>query len=48
MNALYNASIKDENSIRFTSSVLPETINSKTGVSVRYIPAYKIDIFSLT
>jgi len=39
MNALYNASIKDENSIRFTSSALPETINSKTGVSVKYAPA---------
>lgn len=39
MNALYNASIKDKNSIRFTSFALPETINSKTGVSVKYAPA---------
>ena len=39
MNALYNASIKDENSIRFTSFALPETINSKTGVSVKCAPA---------
>ena len=39
MNALYNASIKHDNSIRFTSSALPETINSKTGVSVKYAPA---------
>ena len=39
MNALYNASIKDKNSIRFTSFALPETINSKTGVSVKCAPA---------
>ena len=39
MNALYNASIKDKNSIRFTSFALPEAKSSKTGVSVRYIPA---------
>lgn len=39
MNALNNASIKDKNSIRFTSFALPETINSKTGVSVKYAPA---------
>ena len=38
MNALDNASIKDENSKGFTSFALPEAINTKTGVSVRYAP----------
>ncbi len=39
MNALYNASIKDEESIGFTSFAIPEAKSSKTGVSVEYIPA---------
>ena len=34
MNALDNASIKDKNSIGFTSFALPEAVNSRTGVSV--------------
>ena len=38
MNALDNASIKDKNSLGLTSYALPEAINSKTGVSVGYIP----------
>lgn len=36
MNALDNASIKDENCIGLASFALPEAINSKTGVSVEY------------
>ena len=39
MNALYNASIKDENSIGLTSFAFPEAKSSKTGVSVRYVPS---------
>ena len=39
MNALDNASIKDENCIGLASFALPEAINSKTGVSVKYAPA---------
>lgn len=39
MNALDNASIKDEESIGFTSFAFPEAKSSKTGVSVEYIPA---------
>ena len=38
MNALDNASIKDENCTGLTSFALPEAINTKTGVSVRYAP----------
>ena len=36
MNALNNASIKDENSIGFVSCAFPEAKSSKKGVSVRY------------
>jgi transcription antitermination factor NusG len=39
MNALNNASIKDENSKGFASFAFPEAKSSKTGVSVRYTPA---------
>ena len=39
MNALNNASIKDENCKGFASFALPEAKSSKTGVSVDYIPA---------
>ena len=38
MNALDNASIKDENSNGFTSFAFPEAKSSKTGVSVKYAP----------
>ena len=38
MNALYNANIKDEDSIGFASFAFPEAKSSKTGVSVRYVP----------
>jgi len=38
MNALYNASIQDENCEGFTSFAFPEAKSSKTGVSVRYVP----------
>jgi hypothetical protein len=37
MNALDNASIKDDNSKGLTSFALPEAKSSKTGVSVRYV-----------
>ena len=37
MNALDNASIKDDNSKGPTSFALPEAKSSKTGVSVRYV-----------
>ena len=39
MNALDNASINDENSEGLTSFAFPEAISSRTGVSVRYVPA---------
>jgi hypothetical protein len=39
MNALYNASIQDENSLGLASFALPEAKSSKTGVSVRYAPS---------
>jgi len=39
MNALYNASIKDENSKGLASFAFPEAKSSITGVSVRYAPA---------
>ena len=38
MNALNNASIKDEPSTGFTSFAFPEAKSSMTGVSVRYAP----------
>ena len=38
MNALDNASIKDENSKGLASFAFPEAKSSKTGVSVRYVP----------
>ena len=38
MNALDNASIKDDNCKGFTSFAPPEAKSSKTGVSVRYAP----------
>ena len=38
MNALYNASINDDNSKGFASFAFPEAKSSKTGVSVRYAP----------
>ena len=38
MNALDNASIKDENSTGLASFAFPEAKSSKTGVSVRYAP----------
>ena len=37
MNALDNASIKDDNSKGLASFALPEAKSSKTGVSVRYV-----------
>ena len=37
MNALDNASIKDDNSKGLTSFALPEAKSSMTGVSVRYV-----------
>ena len=39
MNALDNASIKDETSTGFASFAFPEAKSSKTGVSVRYAPS---------
>ena len=39
MNALYNASIKDQSSKGLASFAFPEAKSSKTGVSVRYAPA---------
>lgn len=39
INALDNASIKDENSKGLTSFAFPEAKSSQTGVSVRYAPA---------
>ena len=39
MNALDNASIKDEPSTGLTSFAFPEAKSSKTGVSVRYTPS---------
>ena len=39
MNALNNANINDENSKGFASFAFPEAKSSKTGVSVRYVPA---------
>ena len=39
MNALYNANIKDDNNKGFASFVFPEAKSSKTGASVRYVPA---------
>lgn len=39
MNALYNASIQDENSKGLTPFAFPEAKSSQTGVSVRYVPA---------
>ena len=39
INALNNASIKDENCSGLTSFAFPEAKSSKTGVSVRYVPA---------
>ena len=38
MNALYNASIQDDNCKGFASFAFPEAKSSKTGVSVRYVP----------
>ena len=38
MNALDNASVKDEKRSGFASFALPEAKSSKTGVSVRYVP----------
>lgn len=38
MNALANANIKDNDCLGLTSFALPEAINSRTGVSVGYIP----------
>ena len=38
MNALYNASIQDDNRKGFASFAFPEAKSSKTGVSVRYVP----------
>ena len=39
MNALYNANINDDNNKGFASFVFPEAKSSKTGASVRYVPA---------
>ena len=38
MNALYNASIQDDNCKGLASFAFPEAKSSKTGVSVRYVP----------
>ena len=38
MNALDNASIKDQDCLGFASFAFPEAKSSKTGVSVRYVP----------
>ena len=46
-NALYNASIKDENSKGFVSFAFPEAKSSKTGVSVRYAPCIEREWYVL-